>query len=124
MFAALPDAGDVLPPLQAALAAVTWQERQAGVVEALAALNEVQRGSGLPAGREVCEPFYDRPFASVRESVCTALLAEVTDPLVRVLPAGVGSIEQWVDNIDVLKDPARRRAVAEAWRWLLLCDRR
>lgn len=34
------------------------------------------------------------------------------------MPAGVGSIEQWIDNTDILAHPARRRefaAVYQAW---------
>jgi len=116
MFAALPESGAVAPALQAALASVTWQERQAALIEALVTLNEVQRSGGLPAENEVWEPFYDRRFASVRAGVAGSLLADVTDPLVASLPTGVGSIEQWVDNVDVLVDPARRRALSRAWR--------
>jgi hypothetical protein len=32
----------------------------------------------------------------------TGLEASVTDPAVRALPRGVGSVEQWSDNVDVL----------------------
>ena len=62
------------------------------------------------------ESFFDRPFATVSSSVSQLLLDEVSDPLIRELPAGVGSVEQWVDNVDVLSFPERRVAVAQAWR--------
>ena len=49
-------------------------------------------------------------------AVVAALLASVTDPDVRALLPGVGSVEQWVDNVDVLAHPERRHAVVAAYR--------
>ncbi|MET1004286.1 MAG: DUF4037 domain-containing protein [Propionibacteriaceae bacterium] len=115
-FAQLPHASAAGPALAAAQRALTWPERQAAFVEALVTLHEVQRAAGLPTGPDVVESFFDRPFASVKASVSELLLTEVQDPLLRGLPAGVGSVEQWVDNVDVLSFPARRVAVTEAWR--------
>jgi len=115
-FAQLPATGAAAPALSAALSAATWQERQAAFVAALTTLHDVQRATGLPTGAHVVESFIDRPFAAVRGSVSDLLLAEVRDPLLRALPAGVGSVEQWVDSVDVLSYPARRVAVTDAWR--------
>jgi hypothetical protein len=42
--------------------------------------------------------------------------SDIEDPTVRGLPLGVGAIEQWVDNVDVLVQPRRRAAVTSAWR--------
>ena len=123
-FASLPEARAAAPGLAAAQAASTWPERQAALVEALVTLHEVQRGAGLPTGSEAVEPFFTRPFVGVRESVGRLLLAGVSDPLVRRLPAGVGSVEQWVDSVDVLADPDRRVRVAQLWRSLLATDDR
>lgn len=61
------------------------------------------------------EPFHDRPFLGIRPRVVEALVESVTDEEVRRLPAGVGSIEHWVDNVDVLTRPGRRLA---AVRWM------
>ena len=44
------------------------------------------------------------------------LLEPVTDPLLAGVPRGVGSVEQWVDSVDVLTHPARRVALVQAWR--------
>jgi len=118
-FAALPEAGAAAPALAAAQTAPTWLERQQFLVEALVTLHEVQRAVGLPTEAEVVEPFFDRPFAAVRASASQLLLAEVKDPLLRGLPAGVGSVEQWVDNVDVLTVPDRRVSMAHAWRSML-----
>ena len=60
------------------------------------------------AGRPVCVQFHDRPFATV-------------DPLfLASIPSdGIGSVEMWCDNVDVLAKPWRRMALRgayEAWR--------
>lgn len=113
-FAELPGAGAVIPALTAALGASTWTERQSALVAALEGLHEVQRAAGLPTGAEVIQAFIGRQFAAVAPSVGELLLSDVKDPLLRRLPAGMGSVEQWVDNVDVLSVPERRAAVARA----------
>lgn len=60
------------------------------------------------AGRPVTVPFHDRPFRTV-------------DPLfLATMPSdGIGSVEMWCDNVDVLAQPWRRmalRSAYEAWR--------
>jgi hypothetical protein len=45
----------------------------------------------------------------VRAAVVDLLEASITDPVVRAQPRGVGSVEQWSDNVDVLVHAARRR---------------
>ena len=50
--------------------------------------------------------FWDRPFRTVDPAIGEALLARITDPHVRALPTGIGSIEQWASNVDVLASPA------------------
>ena len=43
----------------------------------------------------------------------------ITDPDVARLPAGIGSVEQWADSVDVLAGPARRPALQAAYRaWI------
>ena len=62
--------------------------------------------------------FWDQPFRTVDQAIQEALLAGITNPYVRPLPPGIGSIEQWADNVDVLASPARRRAlrtIYQAW---------
>jgi hypothetical protein len=115
-FEELPLAAAMSPVCGRALAAATWQERQSALVRVLEILHGAQVGSGLPTGSSVVQPFFDRPFASVRSSVTELLLADITDPLVRGLPPGVGSVEQWVNNVDVLSHPDRRVALTAAWR--------
>ena len=105
----LPRAGGVVPLLGRALGADAWREREEALVEALRLVGQLQGRSGLPAADDPVEPFWDRPYRGVRESVVQALEDAVTDPVVRALPRGVGSAEQWSANVDVLVDPLRRR---------------
>jgi hypothetical protein len=59
-------------------------------------------------------PFFDRPFVGVRDEVPALLLESISDPGIRRLPPGVGAVEQWVDNVDVLTRAPLRRAAASA----------
>jgi hypothetical protein len=71
----------------------------------------LQRARGLPAPAAAVTAFWDRPYRTVDQAVPDALLAGITDPQVARLPAGIGSIEQWASNVDLLAHPERRRAL-------------
>jgi hypothetical protein len=79
-------------------------------------LLSAQRARGLPAPGSAVTRFWDRPFRTVDDAIAQALLAGIADPQVSRLPAGIGSIEQWADNVDVLASPGRRRALRTAYR--------
>lgn len=106
----LPRAGAIAAPLHAALEARDWRPREDGLVEALRRLHQVQRAVGLPVVEDPIEPFWARGYQGVRDDVVARLEASVTDPAVRALPRGVGSVEQWSDNVDVLLDTGHRLA--------------
>ena len=108
-FARLPCAAGALGPLQAALGASGWRQRESGLVDALRALNSSQAEVGLPTVLDPVEPFWGRPYRGVRESVVGRLVESISVPEVRALPRGVGSAEQWSDNVDVLVHASRRR---------------
>jgi len=115
MFNRLPVAGELLPALTAALTAESWTLRQQALAQALAVLHQAQRAAGLPTTEGIpTEPFFDRPFLGVRAPVPDLLLAAITDPLVRALRPGVGSVEQWVDNVRLLTDATHRVQVARS----------
>ncbi|WP_369054618.1 DUF4037 domain-containing protein [Kineococcus terrestris] len=119
LFARLPVAAAVLPALEDAVRAGTGRERQAALGTALDALLDLQRALGLPAPpapTAATLPFHDRPHRCVHPDLVPLLLDSVRDPAVRRLPAGVGAVEQWVDDVDVLVHPDRRRAVTAVWR--------
>jgi hypothetical protein len=60
------------------------------------------------AGRPVTVPFHDRPFKTIDPRFLASMPCD-----------GIGSVEMWIDNVDVLANPARRmalRGVYERWR--------
>jgi Domain of unknown function (DUF4037) len=122
MFATLPIAARVQTPLGTAMVADTGEDRENALCLALESLLEAQRKAGLPAPSSVTRPFFDRPFRSLSPDVVAMLRHDIKDPVVRALPLGVGAIEQWVDNVDVLVQPCRRAAVTSVWRSLLQAD--
>ena len=108
-LARLPRAGAVTAPLQQTLVVGDWHEREQALVDALRRLNHLQSEVGLPTVDDPVEPFWDRPYRGVRAGVVDVLAESIRDPEVRALPRGVGSAEQWSDNVDVLVRPALRR---------------
>ena len=119
-FQALPVAAELSGPLSAAAAAPDWRGRESGLADACEVLLSVQRARGLPAPAAAVTRFWDRPYRNVDDAVTEALLAGITDPqVIRLLPARVGSIEQWASSVDVLARPARRSALRTAYRaWM------
>jgi hypothetical protein len=100
--------GVVTEPLQRALEARDWRSREDGLVDSLRVLNGLQRQVGLPSVDDPVAPFFDRPYRGIRDEVIERLEGSFTRLDVRALPRGVGSAEQWSDNVDVLVDHARR----------------
>jgi hypothetical protein len=90
------------------LATSEWRARESGLVDALRLLSRLQAEVGLPSVEDPVEAFYDRPYRGVREAAVRVLEQSVTDPVVRALPRGVGSPDQWSDNVDVLVRAERR----------------
>jgi hypothetical protein len=113
LFGRLPVAPSAGGDLTRALAAATWQERDAALRAACDALHERQRAVGLPAlDGPACGAFFDRPASGLRE-VPDALRAAITDPDVRALPHR-GGVEQWVDDVGTLTDADIRGRLARA----------
>ncbi len=117
-FQMLPLAADLAGPLSNAATAPDWREREGGLADACEVLLTAQRARGFPAPAAAVVPFWDRPYRTVDDAIQQALLADITDPYVARLPAGIGSVEQWADNTDVLADATHRRALRAAYqRW-------
>lgn len=108
-FARLPLAGELTGLLAAVLQAQDWRECQQAAAQALAVLCREQAEAGLATGAgEPAEPFFDRPFLGVRADLSGLLLNAVEDPQLRALRPGLGSVEQWMDNVRVPTDAAVR----------------
>ncbi|MDP9365312.1 MAG: DUF4037 domain-containing protein [Chloroflexota bacterium] len=109
-FARLESAARLRPALDGALAAGSWREREAHLGRAYTAVAELHNGLGItaPLSTEVA-PYHGRPFVTIRgERFAAAILARIEDPRVQTWPAGVGSVDQWVDSTDVLQRADRR----------------
>jgi hypothetical protein len=110
-FARLACAPRLGPLLAQVLAEPYWPEREqqlCAAYELVAALhNELGLTPPLPAR---VTPFYDRPFRVIHGGAfADALLAAIGDEAVRALPRGVGKVDQWCDNTDVLSHVERCR---------------
>ena len=61
------------------------------------------------AGAPVIVPFHDRPYRTVDPAYLASL------PRGLPLPVGIGSVEQWCDNVDVMGRRTALRSAYEAW---------
>lgn len=112
-FARLPS-GDGLPRhLADAVHAPSRSRRESALAEAYRALARRQNASGLVAPIDATiGNYHDRPAQVLMADRFTeALLATVSDPGLRALPL-LGSVDQVVDNTDVLSTPQRYRRLA------------
>ncbi|MFE9690285.1 DUF4037 domain-containing protein [Micromonospora sp. NPDC005806] len=115
VFAALPAAAPVVDALDDAIGPGDWPTREAGLVRALEAVATWTNETGLAERVDPgVRPFHDRPFLVLRaERFVSALRAAITDPGLRDRPP-LGSVDQYLDNVDVLTRPERVRRVAAA----------
>lgn len=111
-FRQLAGCSAIATDLDRTLDATRWENRQAALRDALTGLADLQRQSGLPAPQPAVEPFWDRPHLHLSPHVVPALLGTIRSPEVQALPVGLGGVEQQTDNVDILTDPRRRRALA------------
>jgi hypothetical protein len=118
-FARLPRVSVAAGHLTRAMHAEVWDERESALIEALEVLLTTQRSLGFDGPEHATEQFYDRPFRGL-SAIPEAVMGAVNSPAVSRLPHGVGSIEQWVDNVDVLIDPAKRVGAARSFNERLL----
>ncbi|RKS06470.1 uncharacterized protein DUF4037 [Nocardiopsis sp. Huas11] len=107
-FARLPGSGELTPLLTRA----TEADLEA-LARACALLAERQNRTGLAAALDTRpRPFHSRPYPVLdAERFTRALLERVHDPALRGRPP-VGSVDQYVDNADVLARPGACRALS------------
>jgi hypothetical protein len=112
VFAQLPLPSQVTGHLTNVLGRATWPDRGEQVRRAVELLADQQTLAGLPTVAPVCTPSRSgiaRSSISTRP-LCRLSHDSISDPAVRALPIGLGSIEQRSDNVDLLVHAARRRA--------------
>ncbi|UKY54921.1 DUF4037 domain-containing protein [Streptomyces inhibens] len=114
-FALTPQAPTLTPVLTAALTATDWHTRQHHLTRAYEAVAATHNQLGLtdpvdPATR----PYHTRPFQVLHaERFSAALTTRITDPDISSLPT-IGTVDQFVDNTDVLSHPELTRAATHA----------
>ena len=59
----------------------------------------------------------------VSPDIIELLLESVTDPDVRALPPGLGTIEQWTTRYEVVFRAGRRPAIVDAYRAWMAAER-
>jgi hypothetical protein len=60
-------------------------------------------------------PYWNRAYRHIDKAIPEALAAGITDPEVARLPADVGSVEQWVDHVELLHQPDRRAGLSASY---------
>ncbi len=106
-FSRLACAGQFQPLFEDVWQAATWQARQAalGRVYELAAGMHNKLGITPPLPAQV-SPFHDRPFMVIHGEVfAEAIQQSIHSQAVRSLPAFVGSVNQFIDSVDVIDNP-------------------
>lgn len=114
VFAQLPLPSQVTGHLANVLDSRTWPERGEQFIRAVELLADHQARAGLPTVAPVCTQFWDRPFLHLNPDLVPAIQDSISDPAIRALPIGLGSVEQRSDNVDLLVHAARRRAAVGA----------
>jgi len=105
--------------LSEAVAGGSWAEREAAMARAAGWVLDAQGGRGAPVvDGPVLTQFWDRPYRHVEPAVIKGLRAAIGDPDLARLPADVGSIDQWVRDVEVLARPARSALAATYRTWL------
>jgi hypothetical protein len=112
----LPGGPAMADQLDGALSSTGWQERQGSLAAAIEQLADRQASLGMPSARPAVTAFFDRPFLTPDGAIHQALWDTIAAEEVRRLPKGVGSVEQWSDNVDVLSHPGRRMALRSIYR--------
>ena len=114
-FKQLDCAAELLPRLQAALHAASWQEREAQLVQAYERLaarhNALRLTEPMP---EQAISFFGRPFQVMAlHGFAEALCRQIEDEAVKQIAARplIGSLDLWSDSTDLVSNPAWRRQI-------------
>jgi hypothetical protein len=111
-FMKLACASELLPHLQAALQARSWQDRESGLSSAYETLLKLQKALGIHDDvPERVSSFWGRPFLVIHgESIAQAVFSEIADQELLALAKGrrFGSIDLVCDNTDILENASIR----------------
>jgi len=118
-LAGLPNGPELIGSLLAVTGATDWRAREAALCEAIAIVGAEHLEAGFELDAPFVEPFFDRPYLIPGPKTVESIRFGIVDPELRSLPPGIGSVEQWCDNVDVLSHPARRREVERIYRQLM-----
>lgn len=116
-FRQLACAEEAGPLLAKILQAPGWQERQQlfGTVYSLLATRHNELGITASIATNV-SAFYSRPFDVIwGEAIAARIYDRIESEQERALPRGVGKVDQFVDNVDVLSYPERARRLAPVY---------
>ncbi|HEV2122373.1 MAG TPA: DUF4037 domain-containing protein, partial [Chloroflexota bacterium] len=116
-FAKLNAAAELGLSLTGALAARSWQERQAHLGHAYQHLARLHNELAItePLSPEL-RPYHQRPYRVLHaERFAEAIQATITDENIRALPPHIGSIDQFVDSTDLLTHRERRSRLAAVY---------
>ncbi len=104
-FARLEIAPRLKPQLDGALAAGTWQEREAALCAAYEILaGELNRLAIVPPVEARCSAFHDRPFRVIHgEQIAAAVRSQIEDPALRATRL-YGSVNQFSASTDLLEE--------------------
>ncbi len=119
VLAQLPDGPDLIVALGKATGADDWRLREDALCETMSLLGAAHRRAGFAVEEPLTHFFFDRPFRIPDAAIAEAIRDGITDPEVRALPAGIGSVEQWCDNVDMLSHVGRRTKVKTVYRQLI-----
>ncbi len=116
-FSRLACAPKLMPIFAAVHQATGWQEREEHLVTAYEFVAEMHNQLGItkPIQSKVSY-FHDRPFRVIEGGEAADIVRQsITDEAVRALPPGIGKVDQFLDNTDILSHPERCRAMASLY---------
>ncbi|MBN1874355.1 MAG: DUF4037 domain-containing protein [Anaerolineae bacterium] len=105
-FSQLDCAVTLLPLFQCVLAAQQWQERESYLSQIYEFLAERQNTLELTAPQSAkVSYFYDRPYLIIHgDNFADALYATIQNEEVRAIHVPIGSVNQFVDSVDVVSN--------------------
>lgn len=108
-FCDLDLAPKILPLLIAVMNSTNWKERESHLSKAYVLMAEKHNALNItPHINPEVSHFHNRPFLVPHAARFTdALLAQIKDPQVSILPKHLGSVDQISDNTDVLDEISR-----------------